>query len=474
MAGIVSFGAYVPVHRISRSAIGKSWESGGLPGEKAIANYDEDSLTLAIAAARYCLKATSPKKIDALYFATTTAPYLEKQSAALMAAVLEFPEDTQTMDFGNSLRCGTSAISAALNAINSGACSHVLVCVADARLFRPKSYYEMFCGDGAVAFLLGREDTIAEIESVDSFYDEIQDVWRSDKDRFIRTAEDRFVQDLGYARVVRNAVSKTFEQRDLKAGDFSKACFNFSNAKVIGRLAGELGFKPEEQVQNKLHQDVGDTGAAMALMNLASALEEAESDQSMLVSNYGNGCDIICLRTTERISGFKGSHNLSDQLSQKIMLSSYNKYLIWRELVDVQTVPRPPLEERQPTPAAQWRENRGELALCGTQCRACGTPQYPPQRVCMVCQAKDNFRSYSFSSRTAQVFSFSHDYIMETLDPPVTSTVVDFEDGGRMICDMTDRELDQVQVGMNVEMTFRKLYYVGGIYNYWWKCKPVH
>jgi hypothetical protein len=28
-------------------------------------------------------------------------------------------------------------------------------------------------------------------------------------------------------------------------------------------------------------------------------------------------------------------------------------------------------------------------------------------------------------------------------------------------------------VGMPLEMTFRRLYYVGGIYNYWWKCQPV-
>jgi hypothetical protein len=26
---------------------------------------------------------------------------------------------------------------------------------------------------------------------------------------------------------------------------------------------------------------------------------------------------------------------------------------------------------------------------------------------------------------------------------------------------------------MDLEMTFRKLYSVGGINNYWWKCTPV-
>lgn len=475
MAGIISFGTHIPAHRLSRALMAQSWETGGLPGERAVANYDEDSLTMAVEAARNCLKpANIPlEQIDGLYFATTTAPYLEKQSAALMAAALSLPAHVQTLDFGNSLRSGTGALGAALNAIISGALNKVLVCAADMRLFRPKSYHEMFCGDGAVAFLLGKEDLIAEIDSFDSFYDEIQDVWRHDNERFIRTAEDRFVQDFGYCRVVRQAVAAMLEKHDLTTGHFSKVCANFSNAKTIGRLFGELGFRPEDQIQTDLVHSVGDTGTAMALMNAACALEAARPNERILVCAYGNGCDTICIRTTERITGYGSPLTISDQVDRKIMLDNYNRYLIWRALIEVQTVARPPLEERQPTPAAQWRETRGELALCGTRCLACGTPQYPPQRICMVCKAKDNHAPYSFSWKTAGVFSFSHDYIMESLDPPVTSTVVDFEGGGRMICDMTDRRIDEVAVGMAVEMTFRKLYSVGGINNYWWKCKPV-
>ena len=76
------------------------------------------------------------------------------------------------------------------------------------------------------------------------------------------------------------------------------------------------------------------------------------------------------------------------------------------------------------------------------------------------------------NKRKGKVFSFSHDYVMETLDSPVTTTVVDFEGGGRILCDTTDRDPEEIKVGMPVEMTFRRLYYVGGIYNYWWKCRP--
>ena len=41
------------------------------------------------------------------------------------------------------------------------------------------------------------------------------------------------------------------------------------------------------------------------------------------------------------------------------------------------------------------------------------------------------------------------------------------------MCDMTDRDPDMIKVGLPLEMTLRRLYYVGGIYNYWWKCQPV-
>jgi uncharacterized OB-fold protein len=80
---------------------------------------------------------------------------------------------------------------------------------------------------------------------------------------------------------------------------------------------------------------------------------------------------------------------------------------------------------------------------------------------------------YNFQDVPAKAFSFSHDYVVETMDPPVTVTFVDFEGGGRLMCDMTDRDPAAVEVGMPLEMTFRRLYSVGGIHNYWWKCQPV-
>ena len=127
-----------------------------------------------------------------------------------------------------------------------------------------------------------------------------------------------------------------------------------------------------------------------------AAEEEAKGGDRILLAGYGNGCDVFSLKVRDEIENIRGKRGIKGYLSPKRMISGYNKYLRWRELVTVQTPPRPPLEFRQPSPSAQWRENQGELRLRGTRCLNCGTPQYPPQRVCMSCKTTAKFEPYSF------------------------------------------------------------------------------
>jgi len=472
MAGIVSYGAYVPFNRLSRADIAASWGGPKMPGEKAVANYDEDSLTMAVAAVRDCMKGIGTEGIDGLYFASTTSPYKEKQSAATIATVLGINKEALTVDFSGSLRAGTNAVRAAMDAVNSGSAKSVLVCASDVRLGHPMGSSEIFFGDGAGALLIGSENIVADIEASHTVNNELLDVWRSDQDLFVRSGEDRFIMQEGYGRIVREAVSGALNRFELKTDDFTRLALNAPNARQLAGIARNLGFDPKMQIRDRLSMEVGDTGTAMSIMSLVAALEESNAGERILLAGYGNGCDVFSVKVTEDIGKLSEGRGIKGHIMDKQMLSQYSKYLRWRELVDVQPPPRPPKELRQPTPAAQWRENERELRLSGSKCNNCGTPQYPLQRVCMICNTKDDFEYYSFSDKKAKVSSFSHDYVMETPDPPVTLTVVDFYGGGRVICDMTDRDPDDVKVGMPVEMTFRWLYYVGGIHNYWWKCKP--
>ena len=473
MAGITSYGAYIPLHRLGRAEIARAWGARPAPGERAVASYDEDSLTMAVAAARDCLAGADAQAVRAVYFASTTAPYKEKQSAATIAAVLDLPAEAATADFGGSLRCGTNALRAALDAVAAGSARSVLVCAAETRLGYPAGPGEMNFGDGGVAVLVGSAGVLAEVEHVDSRYHEIQDTWRSDRDTFVRAAEDRFSMDEGYVDVMVHGVAAALEKYGLAAADVAHVALNAPNARQLKTIGRKLRLDGQLRVNEALHASVGDTGCAAGLLSLVAALEEADEGETILLACYGNGCDTVLLRTTGQAGSARACRGVRRHVESGRELRSYEQYLRWRELLPIQPAARPPIEERMPSPAAQWREVPWELRLTGTKCRRCGTPQYPPQRVCVTCHAKDEMEPYRFTDVPAKVFSFSHDYVMETLDPPVTVTFVDFEGGGRIMCDMTDRDPDEVAVGMPVELSFRRLYYVNGIYNYWWKCQPV-
>ena len=134
MAGIISYGAYIPLWRLSRDTIAEAWQSASTGGERSVANNDEDTITMASEAAIDCLAGLEREKVDGLYFASTTPPYKEKECSTLAAMAADLRPDIITADFGNSLRAATAAFRAALDAVVSGSASQVLVTASDCRI----------------------------------------------------------------------------------------------------------------------------------------------------------------------------------------------------------------------------------------------------------------------------------------------------------------------------------------------------
>lgn len=173
MVGIMSYGGYVPLFRLGNGT--KGWE---LPFERAVANFDEDSITMAVGAAIDCMSDTNRDEIDALYFATTTPPYLEKQSATIVAVAADLPNEIFTVDCTDTLRAGTNALKLAIDAVNAGSARKALVTVADSPVFIPRSALEQNGANGGAALLLGDKDVVAVIQESYSVAREIFDVWR--------------------------------------------------------------------------------------------------------------------------------------------------------------------------------------------------------------------------------------------------------------------------------------------------------
>lgn len=483
MAGITSYGAYIPLHRLDRAEIFRAW--GGtlgmsVPGEKAVASFDEDSITMAVEASLDCMRGFDPETVDGLFFGSTTHPYNEKQSSAIISAVIDLGREIRAADFGGSLRAGTIALASAVDAIKAGSAKRIMVAAADTRLGAPAGFMEQGFGDGAAAVLLGDEGVIANIVDSYSICDEFSGVWRADTDTFVRSWEDRMVLIKGYSAMLPEAISGVLNKCSLKASDFAKAVYYAPiDVRQHARLARTLGFDPA-QVQDPMFLTLGNTGAALAMMLLVAALEEAKPGDKILFANYGNGADAFVLEVTEDIEKVRDRRGIKAHLASKRMLTNYERYLRWRGLVPLEASQR---ADRGPTSiSALYRARKGTLALYGVRCKKCGTPQYGSpmmsggrgaSKVCVICQARDEFEDYKFSDKKGEIFNFSHDHIVASPDPPTTSAIIDFEGGGRGMFDMTDREPDKVEVGMPVEMTFRKLFFDRGIHNYYWKARPI-
>lgn len=471
MAGIISYGAYVPICRLSRELIGKEWGTAVSKGEKAVANYDEDSLTMAVEAVLDCLKGFDAKQVDALYFASTTPPYREKQCASIIAAVADMRQDVYTADFSNSLRAGGNAIKAALDAIESGSAKQVLVVAADCRLPAPDSELEGSLGDGAAALLLGKSDTLVNIEGSYSVYSDFLDVWRRDRDRYPQMWEDRFAT-MGYTRIVQQAASGLLKKYKLTPKDFSKLVCNAIDARRQTEVSRVLGFDVKTQLLGGLFDTMGDSGTAFSLMMLVATLEQAKEGDRLLFLSYGDGCDGWILRVTQ-VGKPSARRGIKNHLASKRMLPSYGKYLHFRNMLEWQIERRPP--DRTSLTVLE-RDRRWILPLMGQRCKSCGGIQYPIMgrgRVCTWCQVKDNLEEMKLSDKKGTLFTFSMDERAMEAELPNVLCVVDLEGGGRFYGQMTDRDPAKIEVGMPVELTFRKIQEGSGIYSYFWKVRPI-
>ncbi len=339
---------------------------------------------------------------------------------------------------------------------------------------------EQAYGDGGAALLLGNEDVIATVEASYSICDEFSGVWRASTETFVRSWEDRMVLDTGYSAILPEVISAVMNKCSLKASDFARAVYYAPlDVRAHTKLARKLGFEPG-QVQDSMFMAVGNTGTALAMMMLVAALEEARVGDKILFASYGNGADAFVLQVTDAIERVRGRRGIKAHLESKMMLANYERYLRWRGLLALEATQRP---ELAPTSISALRRDRKEtLGLYGVRCRKCGTPQYrppasaggrTPSRICVICQAKDEFEDYRFADKRAKIFNYTHDHLATTPDPPATNLIIDFDGGGRGMFDLTDRDPDKVEVGMPVEMTFRKLFFDRGIHNYYWKARPI-
>jgi 3-hydroxy-3-methylglutaryl CoA synthase/uncharacterized OB-fold protein len=464
--GIIATGTHLPHRRLDRAAVAAFFGKGGGTGTRTVASFDEDTTTMGAEAARAAVASATGVDVDALWFATASPAYLEKTNASAIHATLRLDASVPAFDFGGAHRSGTGALRTALEAGPT-----TLVVASDSRDGLATSADESQGGDGAAALLIG-DDTagpvLAEFVGGASVTDEFLERWRVPGGDRSRTWEERF-GEVVYAPLMEQAWTAALADTGLVADDIHTLVVVGTHARAVARNVGKLGVAAE-RIGNDLSESVGNTGTAHPLLVLAAAIETAGPGEAIAIMALADGVDVLVVRTTEAIGSYTPARPVASQIAGGAPID-YAKFLSWRGMVAIEP-PNRPLPNR-PSAAAAHRRDDWKFGFVGSRDRSSGMVHLPPARVSEKGGAVDDMDEVPMADVHGTVVSFTVDKLVYSPSPPVVFAVVDFDGGGRVPLELTDVDADEVEVGMRVEPTFRRLFTADEIHNYFWKVRPV-
>jgi hydroxymethylglutaryl-CoA synthase len=472
VAGIVSWGVYLPYWRLDRRVIGEAFGTPPGRGRRAVASYDEDTSSMAVEAGRRALGVPGVPAPRSLYFSTPAPAYLDKTNASTVHAGLGLSGEAGAYDLCGSVRSGWATVQLAALA---GERAPALAVLADLRTGLPGSIDESQGGDGAVAFLFAPDGGVTELLGHAAATDEFLERWRVPGETGSRQWEDRFGEE-ALAPLARSAFHRALDQAGLGAGDVDHLIVTGLHARAVASLKKAFGVPPE-RVAPDHSALIGNLGAAQGGVALADVLERATVGQVVAVVEVADGADAAILRTTDELAGAQAvrreaeARAVADLVDEGRSDLSYAVFLSWRGILQREP-PRRPDPERPDAPAS-LRSEGWKFGFNASRCLVCGFRHLPPTRVCLSCHAVDQMVAERLADGRGTVATYTIDRLAFSLSPPMVGAVIDFDGGGRYRGEMTDVDPDAVAVGTRVEMTFRRLYSAEGVHNYFWKARPL-
>ena len=481
MIGIVGYGGYVPRRRLSRQSVveANAWYApqfaGKAAGTRSFADWDEDSVTMGVAAARDCLGTNENRsRIRSVVLASGTLPFVERLNAGIVCEALTLDENVEAIDVTGSQRVALSCVSDAM-AKAQMIDGEVLVIAADDRKTRAASAQELDYGDGAAALIVGTRNVIAEYLGSAALTIDFIDRFRMTGEDIDYHWEERWVRDEGIARLMPRVIAAALENSNVDAAQVDHFVFPSVFPKIDAAIAGACGIRTGA-VADGLARTVGDTGAAHALLMLAHTLEKARPGQTILVAQFGSGAQAVVFRVTDAIRSFRPRTGVSRWLAQGVEETSYTRFLSFKGQLRLERGMRGE-QDRKTALSTAYRHRKAILGLVAGRCEKTGKVHFPPSR--LSCEqgspAQDTQQPYKLADRTATVLSWSAEYLSFHMSPPNCYGQVDFEGGGRILMEFTDIDRGDVEVGTPMEMVFRikDIDEKRAFVRYFWKATPV-
>ena len=480
---IVGYGVYIPTYRIKREEIANVW-GGGAEGvtEKSVVGMDEDITTMAVEAARNALRYANldASELGLLYVASVSSPYIEKSIAAIVTEALGMGDTVSIADFGGSTKAGTTAMQACTDALSSKRARYGMVIATDCQVGKPGDLLEHSLGAGAAAYIVGEDKAIARIEGMHTYVTSYGSTWRNTGEHFMKRHDDvRADRALGYPRQTAKATEGLMEKLGRKSTDYDYVVLHQPDGRVPYIVAKSLGIKREIMDKTSIGSCCGDTGCSSALIGLALALDNAKEGDKILVVSYGSGAgsDAFSLEVLDKVEG-KGQNAIpvKHYLNTKEYID-YPKYEKAVRILDVEWLPS--AESAYISRPAWDRDKKWEIGLKALKCKNCGSLNFPKRYYCVDCRG-EKFEEIPLP-RQGKIVTFNLQYIVavapEEAPIPVVTARLDGAQGeyggkisGMMIPETNPEEVD---VGMPVELVFRRCGQELGLVRYGYKFKLI-
>ncbi|MDR3282927.1 MAG: hydroxymethylglutaryl-CoA synthase [Candidatus Methanoplasma sp.] len=314
--GIVSYGAYVPRFRIRPEEIGRIWGVDGkgmgkglMINQKSVPGCDEDVVTIATEAARNMMArvpGVDPKDIGAVYVGSESHPYAVKPTASIVAEAIEATPDMTAVDMEFACKAGTAGIQACMGLVGAGMVRYGVAIGADTSQGAPGDALEYSASAGGASYLIGSENVIAKINRTLSFTTDTPDFWRREGQPYPLHG-GRFTGEPAYFKHITSAAKKLLAAAGAVPSDYKYAVFHQPNGKFPTRVAGMLGFLPEQIETGLLTPSIGNTYSGSVPLGLAAVLDKAQPGDRIFVTSYGSGAgsDAFDITVTDAIKSYK-------------------------------------------------------------------------------------------------------------------------------------------------------------------------
>ncbi len=341
--GIISYGAYIPRFRIKAEDIAKIWGKDGKAIsrglnvlEKSVPGVDQDTITISVEAARSALKRcyVNPKEIGAIFVGSESHPYAVKPTGTVVGEAIGATPDLMVADYEFACKAGTAGLQTCMGFVKADMIKYGLAIGADTSQAAPGDALEYSASAGGAAFIVGKENLIANINETLSFTTDTPDFWRR-AERKYPSHGGRFTGAPAYFKHIMSCATNLMNKVKSKPEDYDYAVFHQPNGKFPINVAKKLGFTFDQIKQGLLTPVIGNTYSGASMLGLASVLDVAKPDDRIFVTSYGSGAgsDGFDITVTDKIK--KLDRSKAPTVAQLIENKKYVDYGTFAKYTDL-------------------------------------------------------------------------------------------------------------------------------------------